>query len=198
MSAALSIAEYRAALAAQPARHAASRRAQPEYDAQVRFFVLVDWLAELYPERAGELEDVWATSNGGKRPRGEAGRMRAAGQRKGVLDIECMVPMGPCHGLFIEMKSAVGRPTTEQAARIARLNDRGYLALVARSWQEAGQMLCGYLGMVWPTNAEGNVEWRLTQKRVARKRARRELQCATPPVRRATGRRGKSYRWTQS
>lgn len=172
MSAALSIAEYRAALAGLPVRPAKTHRAQPEYDAQVRFFVLVGWLAELHPARRDDLLDVWSTSNGGKRPRGEAGRMRAAGQRKGVLDIECMVPMGCCHGLFIEMKSATGRPTKEQSARIARLAARGYLALIARSWQQAGQVLCGYLGLAWPSGATANVELRLQQQHAARKSAR--------------------------
>lgn len=151
---------------------ATGKRAQPEYDDQVRLFVLVEWLSEIHPARAEELLDVWATSNGGKRPRGEAGRMRAAGQRKGVLDIECMVPIGCAHGLFIEMKSAVGRPTPEQAARIRRLSDRGYVATIARSWQEAGHQLCGYLGIAWPANAEANVELRLIQSQGGGKAAR--------------------------
>lgn len=160
MTASLSIAEY---------RRATAKRAQPEYDAQVRFFVLVEWLAELHPANAGELEDVWATSNGGKRPRGEAGRMRESGQRKGVLDIECLVPRGGAHGLLIEMKSAVGKTTLEQAARMERLQGRGYVVHLARSWQEAGKILCDYLGLPWPVNAEVQVELRLA----ARARARR-------------------------
>jgi hypothetical protein len=158
-------------------RRATTKRAQPEYDAQVRFFVLVDWLAELHPAHAGELEDVWATSNGGKRPRGEAGRMRESGQRKGVLDVECLVPMRGAHGLLIEMKSAAGKTTPEQAARMERLRRRGYAVHLARSWQEAGQILCDYLGLPWPVNAEVQVELRLAA-RAGERRARKRVSVA--------------------
>lgn len=180
MTASLSIAEY---------RRATAKRAQPEYDAQVRFFVLVEWLAELRPANAGELEDVWATSNGGKRPRGEAGRMRESGQRKGVLDIECLVPRGDAHGLLIEMKSAVGKTTLEQAARMERLQGRGYVVHLARSWQEAGKILCDYLGLPWPVNAEVQVELRLAARAGERRARKRTGGAATskgfrPPARR--------------
>jgi len=151
----------------------ATKRAQPEYDEQVRLFVLIDWLAELHPGRAGDLLDVWATSNGGKRPNGEAGRMREAGQRKGVLDVECLVPRGNWHGLLIEMKSAVGSVTKEQADRIARLSARSYSVHVARSWQAAGHILCDYLGLPWPRNAEVQVELRLAARAEERRAARK-------------------------
>lgn len=171
MIASISVAEY---------RRATAKRAQPEYDAQVRFFVLVEWLAVKHPERAGELEDVWATSNGGKRPRGEAGRMRESGQRKGVLDIECLVPRGGAHGLLIEMKSAVGKATPEQVARMERLQGRGYAVHLARSWQEAGKSLCGYLGLPWPADADIRVELRLAARAGERRAKKRGLRAGQP------------------
>ncbi|HEX7324487.1 MAG TPA: VRR-NUC domain-containing protein [Rhodanobacteraceae bacterium] len=141
------------------------RRQQPEYDAQVLLFVLIDWLMQLHPDRAGDLEDVWATPSGGKRPAGEAGRMKASGQRKGVPDVECAVPAHGHPGLFIEMKSPTGRLTPEQRDRMARLNARGYQTAVCRSWPEAGHLLCDYLDLPWPRDAETQVEARLCLQR---------------------------------
>ncbi|HEU0198572.1 MAG TPA: VRR-NUC domain-containing protein [Nevskiaceae bacterium] len=138
----------------------------------MRFFALVRELAHLHPEMADVFEDVWASSNGGKRPAGEAGRMRAAGQKKGVLDIECMVPRRTAHGLFIEMKSPTGRLTPEQAARIQRLRRRGYVCAVARSWEEAGRILCEYMGTPWPEDAACRVEGRLFLEQSQRRAAR--------------------------
>ncbi len=148
-------------------------RAQPEYDQQVRLFALIELLARKNPSRAGDLEDVWATGNGGKRPAGAAGRMREAGQRKGVPDVLCLVPSTTAHGLAIEMKSATGRLTPEQAARLDRLAARGYRTHEARSWQEAGGILCDHLGLPWPANAEAMVEWILVERKAERKASRR-------------------------
>lgn len=150
-----------------------ARRAQPEYDQQVRLFTLIELLASLHPARADELEDVWATGNGGKRPPGAAGMMREAGQRKGVPDVLCLVPSGPAHGLAIEMKSAIGRLTAEQSARLARLAARGYRTSVERTWQDAGRLLCAYLGIPWPDQADTKVEWLLASRKAERKRLRK-------------------------
>lgn len=170
----MSAAEFRALLEqggmAAPAK---GTRNQPEFEAQVRFFVLVDLLAELHPARAGELEDVWSTSSGGIRQRGEAGKMREAGQRRGVLDIECMVPAQGCHALFIELKSDRGRLTSEQSDRIERLTGRGYRACVQRGWVAAGKVLCDYLDLPFPRQAETLVELALKQ-RIADRRKRRK------------------------
>jgi len=125
-------------------------RQQPEYDEQVSFFLMLDLLAIEYPHRVDDLRDIWASANGGLRSPRTAGRLRASGARKGVPDIEIMVPMNGCHGFFIEMKApGSGRASTEQKVRIERLNRRGYRAIVAFGWIEAGRALCDYLGLAW-------------------------------------------------
>lgn len=150
----MSAADYRAALSAPSKRPGGNRsrpaRRQPEFDEQVLFFILLDHLAAAHPERTDELRDIWASANGGLRLPRTSGRLRAAGARKGVPDIEVMVPCQGFHGMFVEMKApGSGRPTAEQKARIARLNGRGYRAVVAFGWIEAGQKLCEYLGLAW-------------------------------------------------
>ncbi|TAN06792.1 MAG: VRR-NUC domain-containing protein [Rhodanobacteraceae bacterium] len=155
-----------------PAAPRPARRSQPEYDQQVRLFALVELLTAAHPSRADDLEDVWATGNGGKRPAGAAGKMREAGQRKGVPDVLCLVPSGQSHGLAIEMKSSTGRLTKEQSARLTRLAARGYGTHVARTWQDAGRVLCRHLELPWPADAEAKVEWLLAARREERKRQR--------------------------
>lgn len=161
----------------QPATPAVSAprpmRRQPEHEEQVRLFALIELLAHRHPEHAGELEDVWSTSSGGKRHRGAAGRLRDAGQRRGVPDIECWVPRGAYHGLVIELKAEKGRATREQADRLARLSARGYVAIVCHGWVAAGQALCDYLGLAMPADAETAVEMLLVARRAQRRAARR-------------------------
>ena len=164
----MSVGDYLATLLKEP-----KRRRQPEYDDQVRLFTFIDVLAELNPAFASDLLDVWSSSSGGKRSKAAAGKMRAAGQRKGVPDIECMIPVGRFHGFFMEMKAGRNGLTGEQRERMERLAARGYSVAVARSWQEAGHRLCDYLKIPWPDQAEALVELRLQQQREQRKLLRR-------------------------
>lgn len=149
----MSAADYRASLST-PAGVGSKRmrlaRSQPEFDEQVSFFTFLDHLALAYPDRVDDLRDIWASANGGLRSPRTSGRLRASGARKGVPDIEIMVAMAPYHGMFIEMKAPrSGRLSPEQRARLARLNARGYRAVVAYGWIEAGQVLCAYLDLAW-------------------------------------------------
>lgn len=153
-----------------------SRPVQHEYAEQVRFFHLVELLREVHPQRADELLDVYATSSGGFRAWGTAVRMRLAGQRAGILDIECMVPSQGFHALFIELKPlGRGRPTPEQSARVERLSMRGYKALIVHGWVNAARILCDYLGLPFPEQAERMVEVRIALERVTRKHRKRKV-----------------------
>jgi hypothetical protein len=147
---------------------------QREHHEQVLLFALIDWLAEHHPDRADELEDVWATSSGGRRSPGEAGKMKASGQRKGVLDIEVMVPRDGFHALFIELKpERSGRASPEQSARIARLRARGYRAEVIHGWLPAATLLCSYLGIPFPSDPKARADMVLARRALQRRAARR-------------------------
>lgn len=161
------------------------RRGEPEYDEQVRFFALVACLAELHPSSAEELEDVWSTSSGGRRDRATAGKLKAAGQKRGVPDIEALIPIAGQHGLVIELKPIdSGRASKEQSARLARLRRRGYRAELCHGWVAAGHVLCDYLRLPWPPDAVARVEAYLAlqhlQRRLRRRAARRESPCQAP------------------
>jgi len=149
----MSAADFRAQLDAK--RKGAQPRRQPEFDEQVLFFILLDHLADAYPDRIDDLRDIWASANGGLRSTRAAGRLLASGVRRGVPDIEVMVPANGQHGLFIEMKApgsgrvSPGRVSPNQRQRIERLTGRGYRAVVAYGWVDAGHALCDYLGLAW-------------------------------------------------
>lgn len=74
--------------------------------------------------------------NGGKRPRGEAGKLRAMGTRKGVPDLLILRPSGRFHGLAVEVKSRTGRLTPEQQAWLETLHADGWLTGIVRSLDE--------------------------------------------------------------
>lgn len=144
----MSAADFRAQLDAK--RNGTQPRRQPEFDEQVLFFILLDHLADAYPDRIDDLRDIWASANGGLRSTRAAGRLLASGVRRGVPDIEVMVPANGEHGLFIEMKApGSGRVSPDQRQRIERLTGRGYRAVVAYGWVDAGHALCDYLGLAW-------------------------------------------------
>ncbi|MEY2117301.1 VRR-NUC domain-containing protein [Rhodanobacter sp. FW106-PBR-R2A-1-13] len=196
----MDVATYRAILAGNsgtgsdaapaPARPTV-KRAEPEYEEQVRFFGLVALLLQIHADRAEQLEDVWATSSGGRRDARTAGKLKAAGQRPGVPDIEAPVPMGGFHGLFIELKPLdSGRASREQKARLERLHRRGYRTAVCHGWLAAGRVLCAYLALPWPDNVEARVEAHLAFERQLRRRARQaarraQRQVSAPPRRSA-------------
>lgn len=76
--------------------------------------------------------------NGGKRSRGEAGKMRAMGVRAGVADFihPMSSPRSRYSGLAVELKSAQGRTSTEQDEFLQAADAAGWLTGVARSLDE--------------------------------------------------------------
>ena len=72
----------------------------------------------------------------------------AMGYRKGVSDLIIFEARKGCHGLFIEMKSATGRPTDEQKVFLDMVGARGYANKVCKSFEEAITLLDWYMGGV--------------------------------------------------
>lgn len=62
--------------------------------------------------------------------------MKRMGVLKGASDLFMAWPLGGFHGLFIEVKSATGRPTQEQKEFIQRMLDAGYMAKVCYGAEE--------------------------------------------------------------
>ena len=88
--------------------------------------------------------------NGGKRSRAVAGKMKAEGVKRGVLDYCLPVPVDPFHGFFLELK-APGRtyPSTDQRDFMRDLSAQGYAVGWVRGWEAARSALIRYLRGGW-------------------------------------------------
>ena len=72
-------------------------------------------------------------------------RNRQMGCKKGVPDLCLPVPMGKYHGLFIEMKKPGGIASDSQRRWNASLNALGYKAVYCYGWEDAKNVLLGYM-----------------------------------------------------
>lgn len=88
--------------------------------------------------------------NGGKRDAFTGAQMKALGVKPGFPDLVLPV-LQPApakgNGLAIEMKSATGRQSPEQKEWQAHLESQGWQYSLARSAQEAREIVCQYLDM---------------------------------------------------
>lgn len=88
-----------------------------------------------------------AIPNGGKRNKITAAKMKAEGQKKGVLDYFLPVPRHGFHGLYLELKAMGGRPEPEQLDFARGVTEQGYKAVFCKGWVEAWAEICAYLGI---------------------------------------------------
>lgn len=113
------------------------KRAQPERDQQI---ILCAWL---------DKNDIlyYAIPNGARRNKIEAYNLKRSGLKPGVPDI--CIPIGnkDYHALYIEMKVENNKPTDAQNYWIRRLNNKGNLAKVCYSAEEAKRVVRDYLGI---------------------------------------------------
>lgn len=72
-------------------------------------------------------------------------RNQQMGCRKGVPDLCLPIPMHGYHGLFIEMKRPGGRTDQNQKKWNTALNQLGYKAVICCGWEEARNVLEGYM-----------------------------------------------------
>lgn len=94
-----------------------------------------------------KLHLLHAIPNGGKRHRIVAAKMKAEGQKPGVLDYMLPVARHGFHGLYLELKAMGGRPTPEQLDFARCVTEEGYKAVFCKGWEEAWAALCDYLGI---------------------------------------------------
>jgi len=85
--------------------------------------------------------------NGGSRNIIEAANLKKQGVKGGVPDIFLAVARGEFHGLFIELKSEVGRASKSQIKMIDSLKAQGYCASIIYGWEDASELIKDYLGV---------------------------------------------------
>lgn len=114
-----------------------ARSEASEHQIQKAYF---DW-ARLHPVA----RRAYAIPNGGHRHIAVAGKLRAEGVRKGVLDVCIPVPSGEAHGLYIEFKAGRNHLTPEQVEEAAALVRDGYAVAVCWDAMTAIQLTESYL-----------------------------------------------------
>lgn len=104
--------------------------------------LLVKWFRLQYPLMA---KCLFAIPNGGARHIGTALKLKAEGVMPGVSDLFLMIPNNGHHGLFLEMKSKVGKLQQNQAEFLNLAESMGYAAEVAYSFEEGQKIIKNYL-----------------------------------------------------
>ena len=113
-----------------------------EYDEQS---ALMEW-AELAKRKFPELAWLHASNNGVRVTVGTAVKMKKAGMKSGIPDLELPAARKGYHSLYIEMKRVKGgRVDPDQEACHAYLRDAGYHVVVCKGWESARDVLLDYL-----------------------------------------------------
>lgn len=137
-----------ASLPAGAASGAATRRvpANGDYEEDLQR-ACFDWIfahESVYPV----LRWAFHSPNGGRRSKAEAGKFKAMGVRKGVVDIICPFPSGCAAGLALELKRP-GRAadvTADQALFLAESHRNGYVTGVCTTLDEFFARMAQFLG----------------------------------------------------
>lgn len=116
-----------------PGKVAAARSTRPpapmkisEDDLQIACFEWIELMRPAHPI----LEWVIHVPNGGKRPRGAAGKLKAMGVKPGVLDVLLPLPYNGWSGLAIEMKVGANKTTEQQDDWLDVFHASGYYTAV--------------------------------------------------------------------
>lgn len=125
----LSTREYRELIARGAVDQVCVKRAAPEEDLQR---ACMDWVF-LNTARYPKLKFMVHVPNGGKRPKGEAGKLKAMGCRAGYPDLTLPRRHLRYFGLAMELKSPTGSVSAEQRVWLDGFADDGWLVAVIRS-----------------------------------------------------------------
>lgn len=112
-----------------------------EHSDQVTLFYWAKLKEVEYPE----LRWMFAIPNGTRTSPGVAAKMKAEGVLKGASDIFLPCSKGEHHGLFLELKTKIGRASPEQLEFIKAMRDQGYAAFVVHGWEAAAKTIQLYL-----------------------------------------------------
>ena len=122
------------ALAKQPTvKPRTKRNAQPEAIEQAKVIAWARANERNYPY----LWMLHSSLNGLKRTKNAQGKAKAQGMLSGVPDLFMPVAIGDSKGLYIEMKSAKGRISSEQSRYLKCAAENGYAVSVCYSANEA-------------------------------------------------------------
>lgn len=116
---------------------------QSEHNMAVDFMKMVRLYECDYPE----LRYIAAWPNGGERSGKAASKIKAEGGRPGPLDYLCPIEKNNFNGLAIELKTQTGVVSEEQRDWIAMLKKNNWSVSVARSSQQAWDIVRWYFDL---------------------------------------------------
>lgn len=118
------------------------KRNDVEFQLQVALFNWASLMSHAYPE----LKLLRGSMNGVELTKAQAGKAKAAGMKKGELDVTLPVSRGGYTGLAVELKVGKNKPTPEQIDYGARLKAEGwYVDYVWDDWTKAADLIQKYL-----------------------------------------------------
>lgn len=122
----ISLAEYRQLTASKAATVRVGRHKGPGPEELLQR-ACIEWVV-LHKARYPILKWLTHVPNGGKRPKGEAGKLKAMGVKKGVPDL--MLPRRRLgwFGLAIELKAPGEKPSDDQAEWLAAFEEDGWVS----------------------------------------------------------------------
>lgn len=108
---------------------------------------LLKWFRFMAPLHEIDARLLYAVPNGGLRGKLTAYSIKQEGAVAGVPDLFLAVPRGGFHGMFIEMKRAIGGKLSDcQKDMLSLLESQGYKTCVARGRNPAIEAIKEYLG----------------------------------------------------
>lgn len=119
------------------------KRASPEEDLQRSVF---EWIF-LHEGKYPALEFTMHVPNGGRRSKGEAGRFKAMGVRKGVADVINPFAQPGGAGFACELKAPKGRATPEQAKYLQVAKANGWVTGICFTLDQFIVLIEQYLGV---------------------------------------------------
>jgi len=128
----ISTTQYRAMLATGQIPKVKIKRASPEEDLHRD---CMEWVLRC-TGRHPILRWMLHVPNGGKRPKGEAGKLKAMGTKPGYPDLTLPRRHTRWHGLAIELKSPTGSVSPDQKDWLNAFVADGWLVTVCRSLDE--------------------------------------------------------------
>ena len=124
----MSIEDYRLLLSRGGLRSAPKRKTEEEdlHRACIELAERMEWKNPI-------LQWLFHCPSGGLRAKGEGGKLKAMGTKKGYPDLTLHHESGPWRGFACELKSSTGRLSAEQKGWLAMFESQRYLVCVHRT-----------------------------------------------------------------
>lgn len=124
-----------------------ARRRDLEHEQQAELFAWARENESQFPELAWLFAVPNFAGRIGNLTARHAARLNREGRKQGVPDCMLLVRRSPQSGLIIEMKAGKNRPTPQQSAWLAHLDQQGFRTRIAYSFAEARDAIIDYLGL---------------------------------------------------